>query len=105
MGRVLLTALMVFAFAGDSLAVMTGRVVVFEVKEAGNVVFDGTVHAKAGLKCDDCHPSLFQMKRGSTEIKMDLIQKHKACGCCHDGSRAFRSSDPENCARCHRETK
>ncbi len=96
-------ALMVLGFAGNTVAVMAGKVVEYEVKGAGKVVFDGSTHKD--FACVDCHPSPFQMKRGSTEIKMDMMQKHKGCGFCHDGKKAFNADDQANCAKCHQRPK
>lgn len=99
MGR--LIVLMVLALAGSAFAVVSGKTVEYDGRGAGKVVFDGTVHANAGLKCDDCHPSIFQMKKGETEIRMELISKRKACGACHDGTRAFKAEERTNCRNCH----
>lgn len=105
MGRALLTAVIIFSLASNSLAVMAGKIIEYEVKGAGKVVFDGTTHANKGLTCVDCHPSPFQMKKGSTEMKMELMDKHKGCGSCHDGKRAFKAEDPGNCEKCHQRAK
>lgn len=58
--------------------------------------FDHERHA--GLGCKECHPGIFPMKKGLTRINMDDIYKGQFCGACHDGKKAFSSSE---CSRCH----
>jgi len=101
--RFMAAALMVFCLVGNAFAVMAGKTVEYDLKEAGNVVFSGTTHK--AFACVDCHPSPFQMKKGSTEIKMELIQRHKGCGLCHDGTKAFKADDQANCVKCHERRK
>lgn len=52
----------------------------------------------AALGCKECHPNLFPMKKGITRINMDAIYKGSYCGACHNGKKAFSSSE---CNRCH----
>lgn len=54
-------------------------------------------HAKR-TSCSDCHPELFLMKKGSTKLTMDEMYKGDSCGSCHNGKKAFASTD---CSRCH----
>lgn len=58
--------------------------------------FDHERHARLG--CKECHPNLFPMKKGITRISMDALYKGSYCGACHNGKRAFPSSE---CSRCH----
>jgi c(7)-type cytochrome triheme protein len=51
-------------------------------------------------RCDACHDSLFEMKRGGTPVSMDLMKEGKVCGACHNGQLAF-GSDFQSCNRCH----
>ncbi|MBI3996244.1 MAG: cytochrome c3 family protein [Candidatus Omnitrophica bacterium] len=51
----------------------------------------------AWLSCANCHPAIFQMKRGADTITMDKITEGKYCGVCH-GKVAFSA---DACARCH----
>ncbi len=91
--------LVIIAFAGSALAVAPGKTVEYAGGGAGKVVFDGKTHA--GAKCADCHPKLFQMKKGTFKMPVP----HKAgefCGACHDGTKAFKVDDPANCAKCHK---
>jgi len=102
MGKIVLAVCVVLALAaGSAFAVMSGKVVVYEAKGVGKVVFDGKVHADKGLACSDCHPSPFQMKTGGDEITMDSMNKHRTCGVCHDGTKAFKADDQKNCGKCH----
>jgi c(7)-type cytochrome triheme protein len=63
-------------------------------------VFPHWIH-RINYRCDACHDSLFEMKRGATPVTMELIGKGEVCGACHDGVLAFDDSF-QNCARCHR---
>ena len=86
-------------FAGLAMAVPPGKTLTFEDGAMGPVTFSGTVHADAGLKCNDCHTAIFPMKQGGVEI----TAPHKAgetCFTCHDGSKAFNFEG--NCNKCHK---
>jgi c(7)-type cytochrome triheme protein len=61
------------------------------------VVFSHGVHTQ-WLACANCHPTIFQMKKGATPINMGLLYAGQACGSCH-GKVAF--AVPTGCARCH----
>ncbi len=50
-------------------------------------------------RCYACHPSIFEMKRG-TRITMDEIDKGKFCGACHNGKVAWSVSF-DSCTKCH----
>ena len=94
-----LAAILLVAFSSIVMAVPSGKTVEFDGKGAGKVIFKGDVHSKAGLKCSDCHPKVFQMKKGTAKVKMADINAGKFCGTCHNGKKAFASKD--NCAKCH----
>ncbi len=69
-----------------------------------SVVFEHKVHTMdAGLDCDSCHDSLFEMESGAAEKKNDFtmaaLYKGGYCGSCHDGSTAFASNT--RCTSCH----
>jgi len=89
------------AFIGSALAVPPGKTVEYAGGGAGKVVFDGKIHADKGLKCNDCHTKIFQMKKAAT-IKMADMNAGKNCGECHNGTKAFKSSDAANCGKCHK---
>ncbi len=98
-----LVVVVTFAMAMTAFAVPSGKTVEFEGKGAGKVVFDGGVHAKAGLKCADCHQSgLFKMKKGGDAVTMKDINDGKFCGACHNGTKAFSAKDAANCGKCHK---
>ena len=88
---------------GSASAVPPGKTVEF-ASPRGKVIFDGKLHADKGLKCADCHskPKLFEMKKGGDKITMAAMNEGKFCGTCHDGKKAFKSSDAANCAKCHK---
>jgi c(7)-type cytochrome triheme protein len=90
------------AFIGGAMAAAPGQTVEFAGGPMGKVTFDGKVHADKGLKCDACHTKIFQMKKGSAKITMAAMNKGENCGTCHNGTQAFKSSDPKNCGNCHK---
>lgn len=74
------------------------------VKPVKSVVFEHKIHTMdAGLSCDSCHDSLFEMESGAAEQKDDFtmatLYKGGYCGACHDGSTAFASNT--RCTSCH----
>ena len=87
---------------GTVLAAPPGKTVEYEGGGKGKVVFDGKVHADKGLKCPDCHPKTFAMKKGAA-MKMADMGEGKFCGACHNGTRAFKANDDANCAKCHKQ--
>ncbi len=88
--------------AMTAFAVPSGKELTFEPSGAGKVMFSGTVHAKAGLKCADCHSSgLFKMKKGADVMTMNDMNAGKFCGACHNGTKAFSVKDAANCSKCH----
>jgi len=62
-------------------------------------LFPHWIH-RINYRCDACHDSLFEMKRGGTPVTMDLMDDGKVCGACHNGQIAFASSF-QTCYRCH----
>lgn len=98
----LVTIAIAVVFIGSAMAVPPGKTVEYAGGGAGKVVFDGKIHADKGLKCNDCHTKIFQMKKGTAKMKMADINAGKFCGECHNGTRAFKSSDEANCAKCHK---
>jgi c(7)-type cytochrome triheme protein len=85
--------------AAGAMAVPPGKTVEFKDGAMGKVVFSGTVHGDAGVKCMECHPKLFPMKK---QEKLEVPVPHKAgvlCFTCHNGEKAF--SFEGNCAKCH----
>jgi len=61
----------------------------------GTVTFSHETHVNQHkLKCTECHPKIFKMKKG--EAKM--LQ----CTTCHDGKTAFSNRDQMLCTNCHK---
>lgn len=62
------------------------------------VIFPHEAHT-FWLRCDNCHPSIFQMRAGTAPITMGAIFQGEYCGRCH-GKVAFAPAT--GCIRCHR---
>jgi len=60
-----LTIMVAVMFVGSAMAVPPGKTVDYTGSANGKVVFDGKAHADKGLKCNDCHTKIFQMKKGA----------------------------------------
>ncbi|HHN63945.1 MAG TPA: cytochrome C [Nitrospirae bacterium] len=102
MRKALILALVIavaLAFIGTALAVPPGKTVEFKDGKMGKVIFDGKKHANAGMKCSDCHPKVFKMKKGADKITMKDIYAGKFCGTCHNGKKAFKPQT--GCKKCH----
>ncbi|MBI5556039.1 MAG: hypothetical protein HY885_00215 [Deltaproteobacteria bacterium] len=68
------------------------------------VIFTHKIHTMdAGLSCDSCHDTFFEMEIGAAEKKDDFTMQSlydgKYCGGCHDGQTAFASNT--RCTVCH----
>ena len=84
-------------------AVPEGIVLTWPDGSTGPVSFDGTLHAKKGLGCDACHVAgLFQTKKNADKMTMADMNRGKFCGACHNGKKAFSTSDGKSCQRCHK---
>jgi c(7)-type cytochrome triheme protein len=89
-----------------SSAVPEGIVLTWPDGSTGTVYFDGTVHAKKGLQCDACHVAgLFQTKKNADKMTMAEMNRGRFCGFCHNGKKAFSTSDPKSCKKCHQGKK
>jgi c(7)-type cytochrome triheme protein len=94
---------LVLAFiSSDGFAVPSGKTAEFKDGSTGKVVFSGTIHAEKGLKCMECHPKIFPMKKTTEELKMSDLNAGKYCGACHNGKRAFATNNPADCSKCHK---
>ena len=98
---ILLTAIIAVALVSSAFAVTSGKTVEFAGGSAGKVIFDGKVHAEKGLKCIDCHTKIFPMKKGEG-LKMADMNAGKSCGTCHNGQKAFTTTDQADCGKCHK---
>ena len=93
-----IASVVIFVFATSAFAVAPGKTVEFE--KGGKVIFDGKTHSAA--KCNDCHATLFKMKKGGDVMTMKDMEAGKFCGACHDGTKAFGVKDAGTCAKCHK---
>ncbi len=90
------------AFVGTAMAVGPGKTVEYAGGSAGKVIFNGDTHgAKQGMKCNDCHPKPWGMKKGAFKMTAEDHSKADSCGICHDGKKAFAQSTEADCAKCH----
>ncbi len=97
--KVILLVVLVLSLAliGTAFALPKGKVKVIETK-MGKVTFSSDIHVEKGLKCMDCHKTIFKMAKGSLKQPMP----HKvgdACGACHNGEKSF--SVKKDCKKCH----
>lgn len=95
---VILSVLLLVAFAGTVMAVAPGKTIDYEGGAMGKVVFSGDTHKVN--KCNDCHTKIFQMKKGTSKVTVADHDGGKLCFECHNGTKAFASKD--NCAKCHK---
>lgn len=72
------------------------RVIKFK-KTSMPAKFDHAIHSKT-FRCKECHGNVFKMKTGTATILMKDIENGLYCGMCHNGQRAFPSSE---CNICH----
>lgn len=103
--KVILTASLLFIlFSLKSIifAVPADKTITWEGSGQGQVIFKGDEHAEKGYKCDSCHPSLFQMKKGTAKITLASHVNGQFCGACHNGKTAFGTDNPEKCHECHK---
>jgi c(7)-type cytochrome triheme protein len=95
--------LIVLAFAGTAIAVGPGKSIEYSGGDYGKVIFNGDTHGpKQGMKCSDCHPKPFAMKKASFSMSSEDHGNADFCGKCHDGTKAFSQSNEADCAKCHK---
>ena len=99
--KVLALVLTVALSIGTAFATPPGKSVEYAGGGKGKVVFDGKVHADKGAKCPDCHPKTWPMKKGAAMKTADM-NAAKTCGTCHNGKKAFKTSDEADCTKCHK---
>ena len=93
-----------FLFPAVSSAVPEGVNLTWPGGGAGKVTFDGTKHAK--IPCDACHiAGLFKTKKNADIMTMEGMKQGKFCGVCHNGKKAFSTTDPKKCHECHKAEK
>ena len=75
--------------------------IVLEVKgSTPDVVFSHARHTR-WLDCANCHPAVFETKKGANPISMATLMLGQNCGVCH-GRVAFGASE---CRLCHSKAK
>lgn len=75
--------------------------IVLEVKgSTPDVVFSHARHTR-WLDCANCHPAIFEAKKGANPISMATLMLGQNCGVCH-GRVAFGASE---CRLCHSKPK
>jgi c(7)-type cytochrome triheme protein len=96
------------AFVGSAIAVPPGKTIEYADGDQGKVIFSGDTHGpKQGMKCNDCHPKPFAMKKGAFKMTKEDHGKPDYCGKCHDGKEhygkvVFSQSNEADCAKCHK---
>jgi c(7)-type cytochrome triheme protein len=91
---------------GSAMAVPPGKTIEFPDGAMGKVTFSGDTHSmKQGLKCSDCHPNPFAMKKGAFKETKEDHGKDVYCGICHNGTKAFSQTDEKNCSKCHKKSE
>jgi c(7)-type cytochrome triheme protein len=99
---IMVSCMVLHSLAGSAHAVASGVTITYSGQGAGEVTFNGTVHAKT-LSCADCHesdpglPALYEMKRFSEKITMNKISRGRSCGKCHEVSM----TNYLICSKCH----
>jgi c(7)-type cytochrome triheme protein len=102
-GIIVVSMLAAFAFVGTAIALPPGKTAVYPDGAMGKVTFSGDVHGmKHGLKCTDCHPKIFAMKKESFKETKEDHGKDVYCGVCHNGTKAFSQTDAKDCGKCHK---
>jgi c(7)-type cytochrome triheme protein len=99
----ILCVIVAVSFVGIALASPPGKTIEFPDGDQGKVIFSSSTHGVAqGMKCPDCHPALFPMKRGEFKMTKEDHATDKGCGACHNGTKAFSQSNEADCIKCHK---
>ena len=74
-------------------------------RETGSMLpvpFSHKAHLAKGAGCQDCHPGIFEMRKGmadaTKQLNMKTIYEGDYCGVCHNSKKAFGL---EKCNGCH----
>lgn len=89
------SALYAVGMGGMAGGTMVNKIAI-QTKDVGKVIFSHSLH---GTRCNECHPKLFKKKNNSNHVSMQVMERGKSCGACHNGKRAF--SVKSNCVNCH----
>lgn len=73
----------------------------FKAGKERDAIFSHDTHVSdIGLKCTECHDSLFITQEKHKKVTMLEMRKGVSCGACHNGKRAFDVKG--NCSNCHK---
>jgi c(7)-type cytochrome triheme protein len=101
MKGILLSLTLVLLFTSVAFSKVGGGDISFEVKGAEKITFSHDSHVgSVGLKCTDCHDSLYVTKEKHKKTTMAQMRQGKSCGSCHNGKKAFDVKD--KCGSCHK---
>jgi len=66
-------------------------------------LFSHSLHKKNNIACNDCHPDIFEPRKGANKITMKENINGYFCGACHMGGGNFRMGnwDMSDCNKCH----
>jgi c(7)-type cytochrome triheme protein len=92
-----LIALFLSAVCLAAFAVSPDEKIEYKNAPMGSVTFEGTIHNEKGLKCNSCHPKLFEKKTGAAEPTFSDHHDESSCFACHEISY----KDEGNCMTCH----
>ncbi len=104
----ILSLLVAIAFVGSGIASPPGKTIEYAGGDQGKVIFNGDTHGiKQGMKCNDCHPKPFAMKKDTFKMTKEDHGKPDYCGKCHDGKEhygkvVFCQSTKADCIKCHK---
>ena len=97
-----LACMWAIVFSTQAFAVPPGEELTFEGRPKP-VIFSGQIHADHGLKCKDCHTSIFKKEKGNAKIAFeDHLAGKQYCFTCHNSTKAFAPKG--NCNKCHGNT-
>lgn len=103
---VLLCLFATIAFVVIATASPPNKTVEYAGGEKGKVIFNGSTHSiEQRMKCPDCHPKLFLMKKGEYKMTLEDHGKETGCGACHNGTQAFSQSEEAECVKCHKKAE
>lgn len=91
------------ALAAEEVFMLDKNVESMKKAGMGPVRFPHTLHKNA-YKCSECHPKIFEAKRGANDITMKLNMNKQFCGSpnCHNSPKAFPLF---HCNKCHTKMK
>lgn len=92
---------LLFLFSSIVLGKIGGGDIPFKSGKERDAIFSHDTHVSdIGLKCTECHDSLYITKEKHKKVTMADMRKGLSCGVCHNGKRAFDVKG--NCSNCHK---